>query len=459
MPALQFKTLVRLAGIDRDVGFALASRAVMAGGQLITLGLISFLMSPAVQGYHFTFLSIISIQTFLELGFYIVIVNTCAHEWAHLQMDGKGAVCGSIRSHQRLAALLRFATRWYALVSSLFIILALVAGWLFFSGQPDIGVSWKMPWTMLVLGAGLQIWANAILSFLEGCSQIAEAYRIRVIALGIGQVAGWTVLAMRGELWTAPIMEGTTAALQLLLAWRSRGPLFRSLFNSWSGQTISWRSELWPLQWRLGLQVLSSFFFFSLFTPVAFHYHGATVAGRIGLSWTIANGLYSMFSSWFQARAPRLALLVAQGEHHQLARLFRQTVAISTLALFLSLALVWSVLALLYLTGSPLSQRFLHPALLGCFFAAALLLHLSGSLSTYFRAHKQDPSTALNLLTGISIGIVIWAAGALSGPAAMVIGFLLVLALFLVPCQTAIFLRYRQRWHAPSPTTQYDHAT
>lgn len=458
MLSSRFKTLARLTGIDRDVAFALTSRVVMAGGQLITLGLISFLMPPIVQGYHFTFLSIIAMNGFLELGFYIVIVNTCAHEWANLQLDETGAVCGSTRSHQRLAALLRFATRWYAVVSSMFVILALVAGSLFFAAQPDIGVSWRTPWAVLVLSAGLQIWANAILSFLEGCSQVAEAYRIRVMALSVGQIAGWTVLAVGGELWTAPVIVGITAVLQVLLVWYRRAPLFRSLFGSAPGYIIPWRLEIWPLQWRLGLQGLSSFFFFSLFTPVAFHYHGAAVAGRIGLSWTIASGLYSVYGSWLQARAPRFALLVAQGEHHRLAVLFRQTLGLSTLALFLSLAVVWAGIASLYFTGSPLSQRFLHPALLGCFFSATLFLHFSGGLSTYFRAHKQDPSTALNLLTGIMIGIVVWVAGAFSGPAAMVIGFLLVLTVFLVPCQTAIFIRYRQRWHAPSPHTKHDHA-
>jgi hypothetical protein len=416
-------------------------------------------MSPAVQGYHFTFLSFGAFQTFFELGFYLVILNTAAHEWAHLTLR-EGVIEGPVSTRKRLAALLRFSLRWYAWISCAFVTVVLVAGWLFFSAQPDIGVSWRAPWIAMALCAGIQMWANASLSFFEGCGQIQDVYRIRIIAASSGQLAGWLVLACGGELWTGPVLIGVTALSQLLQIARRFSPFFRSLWVLPTAGALSWRTEIWPLQWRLGLQGMAGFFFFSLFTPIAFHYYGALAAGQVGMSWTLANGFLSVFSGWLQARAPGLAQLIAQNKHDEIDNLFRRTLVFSALALLLALISVWIVLTAVHLTGIAIAEKFLPPGPLACFFGAALLLHISSGFSMYFRAHKQDPGTALNLLTGIMIGIVVWAAGAMSGPAAMAAGFLLVLVLFLLPCQTAIFLRYRQRWHFKTlQSTKYDHAT
>jgi hypothetical protein len=441
--------MIATAGLDRDVTYALASRLVTGVGQLVTLGLVSILMPPAVQGYHFTFLSFIAIQSFFELGFYVVIVNIAAHEWADLTLADDRSVAGPSRRRERLASLLRFAVRWYALISSVFLIVTVIAGWLFFTAQPELGVAWKAPWTVLVAFASLQIWSNAILAFLEGCNQVAEAYRIRVIASSLSQILGWIVLACDGQLWIGPTMVGTAVVLQFCLIGFRYAAFFRSLAVRPLANNLSWRSDIWPLQWRLGIQGLSAFFFFSIFTPVAFHYHGAVAAGRVGLSWAVASGLFSAFASWPQARAPRFAILVAQHRHAELDKLFLTTLFASASTLFLILVIVWSFITSLHLAGFAVSQRFMQPPSLASFFCAALLLQISSGFSTYFRAHKQDPSTVLNLATGIVIGLAVWIAGALSGPPAMATSFLLVLALMLLPCQTVIFLRYRQRWHAP----------
>lgn len=439
--------------IDRDIAYALASRLVTAGGQLLTLGLISLLMAPQLQGYHFTFLSFVATQAFFELGFYLVVVNSAAHEWAQLTLDADGRATGDRGARDRLASLLRFSVRWYAAVSGLFVLLAMAAGWLFFQAQPATDVSWQAPWTALALGAGLQIWANAGLSFLEGCGQVAAAYRFRVIASGAGQICGWLILAAGGGLWTAPVMVGITAILQLILAARGYGGLFRSLRSAVGDQHISWRTEIWPLQWRLGLQGVVGFFYFSLFTPVTFHYHGAIAAGRVGLSWALANGIYSIMTAWLNARAPRLATLVAQGKDDELDRLFLRTLLFSTAALCALLAAVWAAVVIANVAGLPIAERFLPPASLAWFCLAAVLLQLSTGMSIYFRAHKKDPGTALNLAVGLLIGTVVWAAGAWGSPAVMAASFSLVLALVLLPGQSLIFLHHRRKWHSATPLT------
>ena len=49
-----------------------------------------------------------------------------------------------------------------------------------------------------------------------------------------------------------------------------------------SGATekISWRKEVFPMQWKIALSFMSGYFVFQLFTPVLFHYQGAEVASQ-----------------------------------------------------------------------------------------------------------------------------------------------------------------------------------
>lgn len=442
--------IVSVLGLDREVNYALGSRIATAGGQFVVLAFVTLLMSAPAQGYHFTFLAFAALQHFFELGFYVVLVNTAAHEAAYLNLTPDGELTGDDRPLNRLACLLRLALRWYAYASVGFVLIVLAAGWGFFSTRPETGIDWQIPWVFFVLATGLNIWGNSALSFLEGCGQVAESYRIRLYAAFMGQTAGLIALLSGAELWVGVSAIGIAAAAQILLTARLHSTLFQSLMTREPAGGMSWHLDLWPLQWRVALQGIASGACVATFAPVAFYYHGPVEAGRIGVTWAVASGILGVMISWLQVRTPRLAALIARGDESGLDRMFRKVQWASFGGLLLMLATAWTGLSGLYLAGADIAGRLLPPQGMAWLFGAVLLLQLSLSKTIYLRAHKVDPSALTNTAASITGALAIWAAGAHYGTTAMAMGYFFSIALLMLPCQTVIFLRYRKKQY-PRP--------
>ena len=54
--------------------------------------MISWYLTAELQGYYYTFTSLIALQVFLELGFSIVVTQFASHEWANLNLDKNGYI-------------------------------------------------------------------------------------------------------------------------------------------------------------------------------------------------------------------------------------------------------------------------------------------------------------------------------------------------------------------------------
>ena len=97
--------LLNRTEVDQAVIFVLLNR----GWQILTMPATLFLIakhfSPEVQGFYYTFVSVLALQSFLELGFVIVIINVSSHEWAHLRLDEAGNIVGRQEALSRLASL------------------------------------------------------------------------------------------------------------------------------------------------------------------------------------------------------------------------------------------------------------------------------------------------------------------------------------------------------------------
>src|SRR6478752_1973361 len=107
-------TLRRWAGIDRAVFFAAASRLWTVGAGVITLFIVGTSFSPEIQGYYFTFFSIIGLLIFLELGLSQSLVQFASHEFARLSFDSGFRLSGDASALSRLQAFGRLALQWYA---------------------------------------------------------------------------------------------------------------------------------------------------------------------------------------------------------------------------------------------------------------------------------------------------------------------------------------------------------
>jgi len=94
----------RSIGLDRSIAFTVAARLCQIAGSAGTVLLIVRFLSPLEQGYYYTLLSLMALQTVFELGFSFVILQLAAHESALLTIFPDGRIEGERTAHSSFHA-------------------------------------------------------------------------------------------------------------------------------------------------------------------------------------------------------------------------------------------------------------------------------------------------------------------------------------------------------------------
>jgi len=101
----RIRQLLLLLEIDRAVFYVLLLRGWQFLAGPVTALFVASFFSPELQGYFYTFASLLALQSFLELGFHVVILNVASHEWAKLHIADDGRIAGDAEAHSRLVSL------------------------------------------------------------------------------------------------------------------------------------------------------------------------------------------------------------------------------------------------------------------------------------------------------------------------------------------------------------------
>ena len=448
---LRIKNNLRRFEIDRAVFFGLLSRTwgLAAGG--ITALLIATYFSPELQGYYYTFTTILALQVFVELGLGTVAVQFASHEWSKLNLDGSGHIVGDGDSLSRLSSIAKAITTWFLFGGVLVAIGLGAAGYVFFSSSPDHNINWVSPWLLLCAVTGLTIWFVPTWSLLEGCNQVARLYTFRFFQGLLVSAAVWIAILSGAGLWTASISGIAVLFSSIVFLKRSYWIFFKSLLLvKHDGPQINWRADMLPMHWRIAITWMSGYLYFSLFTPVLFIYHGPVTAGQMGMTWVIVGLVGNISISWLSPRVPQFGMLIAQKRFGDLDQLFWKITRIVTLVTFLIAVSIWGGVCLLNVIDHPiathLASRLLPPVPTGFFLLGQLLLVISAPFSIYLRAHKEEPIMVVSVTAAIFIALSTLILGKYFSATGVSIGYFLV-HVIAVPFVFLIWFRCRAKWH------------
>jgi len=439
--------------VDRAVAHALSGRILQMFAGPVTLLIIAHYFTPEVQGFYYTFGSLIALQSFVELGLYLVIVNVSSHEWAHLELDEKGRIIGNPESRSRLISMGRFVFKWYSAASVIFMLGVSFAGYYFFSLSSDNDVGWQAPWIALVTVTGLLLLTMPFNSLLEGCQQVATVYKFRVFQTFYGSLALWFTIWLGGGLWAAVALASVNLLCNLYLQLIYYRQFFKPFFMPPTGSSISWRSEIWPMQWRLALSGVVNYFAFSLSTPVMFHYHGSVVAGQMGMTWQVMGALQGIALAWVYTKVPSYGRFIAKEDYAGLDRFWFRCSLISVSVMVAGAIVLWLLIYGLNVLEISLAQRLLSPLPVSLLLIAFILMQIGQCQTAYLRAHKQEPIVIMSIVTGILIGVAVWIAGSRFGPIGVAVSYVVVMLISVV-WETFIWSKCREIWHKPKLQTE-----
>lgn len=452
---MNFKTIItQKLGVDKAIFFTILSRGLQVCTSLFTVLFITKYLSADEQGYYYTFGSIVAVQVFFELGLTGIITQFVAHEASHLQWDADYNLVGEDKYKSRLSSLFRFCAKWYSIFAILIIGALLIAGVYFFNkfdGSSE-GITWKLPWILLVIGTAFNFLLAPITAFIEGLGKVKEMAQIRLIQQIIHPIVIWGGLIMGSKLF----VSGVDAILRVIVVAFIiyKAPFFRMLVNIWKEdgtEYISYKNEIFPLQWKIALSWVSGYFIFQLFNPVLFATEGARIAGQMGMTMTALNALQALTQSWINTKVPRLSGLIAQKKYYELDCLFgktmKQMMLIGTTGLVCLLVVIWLIQYYnIKPLGMELGERFL-PIIPLCLMAwATFTMFPINCWATYLRCHKKEPLLISSVTIGVLCCISTITLGNTYGLYGMTIGFALMRFVSLTWIYS-IYKKKKNEWH------------
>lgn len=431
-------------GLEPAIFVAFAARAWQSLAGLATLFFIIRYLSPETQGYHQTFLSLLSMQAFVELGILIAIVSVISHEWAGLSLGADGSAAGDEAKLARLAAATRFVAIWFTGAAVLLIVIAGGTGWFVLMQHGNPGV-WAGPWAVAVLLGAMFLWGQGLVAVLEGCNQVLAVAAFRLVQSVAAILAFWLALVAGAGLWALAAQLATSVLCTLVFLFVVYRRFVVGLLRARRPSDFDWSKDLWPMQWPLALQGVGSFFWFSLFVPVLFAYHGPVAAGQMGLSLQVVLAMMALASSWISVKAPRLGTMFAGGDYAGYESGWTRTAIMSTLILGFGAAAVLVLLWAAHSAGLAEAQRLLplFPFLLLILWA--LVLHLINCVAAYWRAQRVELLRFWGVLPGLSTGLAVWLLGRDLGAVGAAGGALAAAAVVAFPLCLYFFFQARRR--------------
>lgn len=437
--------LLRRAGVDRAVAWSIASQLLRFVTGPVTMLLVLHFFTPDVQGYYYTFGSVLALSVFLEMGFSQNIVQFTAHEYAHLSFGTSGSLEGDPAALSRLTSLGRLSFAYYLVAAGLFAALVGTGGYLFFLSGERTAVPWEGAWWILCVSSSVSLAINPAWAFLEGCNQVAPVAIFRFVSTIIGFACTAAAMAGGAGIYTAAIAGIVSVIMSIAyLGWRWGG-FFTMFSRPPTGPVISWRKEIWPFQWRIALSWTSGYFIFSIIAPVVFRLRGAADAGRAGMTFQLVRMIGTIAGAWAATKVPQFGALASRKDWQGLNDLWRQSTRRSLFLCALGqLGLVVAVVAAHFFIPTA-ADRLASPFATAAMGAGVVTAAAITCLAYYLRAFKREVFVVLSLMWGLANAALVTGLCWLFGVDGAACGFLAA-ALIVTPYAFRLFRFHRRKF-------------
>jgi O-antigen/teichoic acid export membrane protein len=167
--------------------------------------------------------------------------------------------------------------------------------------------------------------------------------------------------------------------------------------------SFNWTKDLLPLQIKIAISALSSFFAISTMTPMTFVFYGAEEAGRMGLSLTILLAVIGLTTVLVSVNFHKFGVLASNKDIKAMDKLVMR---LTLIVLILSTLLIISILISFYFVESlfPDILTRLMPMSSFIYFAIGMIFSSLGApMGAYLRAHKIDPIMKISLISSIVV--------------------------------------------------------
>ena len=448
------KFIAQKIGMDKAIAYSSGARIIQALAGALSVLFIAAFLSKEEQGFYYTFGSLLAVQIFFELGLTGIITQFVAHEAAHLIIKDNGMIVGENKYRSRLASLVHFSVKWYAVIAILFLIIVVVIGFVFFNeyDKSNNTISWRLPWILICIGSAIKLFQSPFTSILIGLGKVKEMNKISFYQQLILPIITWIGLICGFKLYVIGISSILAALIwNIYVATTNQQRILLFLWKEKITLRINYLIEIFPYQWRIALSWISGYFIFQLFNPVLFATEGAVVAGQMGMTISVLNGIQALSMSWINTKVPLFSKLIALKDFLKLDEVFKRTLRqMITVCLFLLVVMIGGIGIIRYfdisLNGESFGNRFLNYIPMSLMMIALFVNQFVNSWATYLRCHKKEPYLLISIVSAILCSLSTIFLGKYYGINGITSGYCLIM-IALMPWSYYIYMSCKNKWH------------
>lgn len=285
----------------------------------ITLLIISKNFTSEQLSFYFTFFNIVSIQVVLELGFGFTLKQFIAHSYENKNTLTKLAKL-EIKSYSRLVFL------WFSVIFLALVSFVNVFGFIFYSSYAGT-VDWQGPWVLMILSAAISSLMIPLQVILEGCQKQVSVYKAKLISgLAYSTTLWFSILYLELDLYSIGIAGIASSLVFFLIIINPARKLYRTICSE-PGYALGLKesfSKVFPMLSRMSVTWGSGYLFWNSFGLIAFHYLGASEAGKFSFTLGLAHAGYMVCQTIVSSQTTAYSNLIAKKQLLKARALFNR---------------------------------------------------------------------------------------------------------------------------------------
>ena len=300
-------------------------RLVSVFSGLIILYIVTSLLEIQDQGSYYLILSLVGLQSFVDLGVISVMVSIILREWTEFRSTSSSQIRD--RKISIIRGYFHFFIKWYLSLSFVLLLISLFYSYRYKSDNQLFTILLSIS-----IITSLNFFLNLFWLFLEGIADFLNLYVFRAIQLGFSTSCLYLLIRFNFGLSAFIYFYSITFFTSLffiVLKWN----IFSVFFNG-SRIKFLYFKDIFPFHFSIFIQSIFGYFTWQALVPLFYDNLGSSLAGKFGVSVQISSLFLSFSTFLIYSKSPIFSKLYLNKNYDQILTIWKRDLMLSYCSFF-----------------------------------------------------------------------------------------------------------------------------